>query len=354
MIWSKHSSPVCNKRSELETRIHIYKPDIIGLTEINPKNMNNTCTTNQDFYLTGYNMFVNLTGRGSALYVRECYSSAEVNLHNSIDATTWCTISLNNHDRLLVGTIYRSPNLNAEQNTKLITMLEEVSHINSSHLLIMGDFNFPEIDWDNEVSSAATDHPSQVFLECYRDCFLHQHIRSPTHYRSMQKANILDLVLTNEENMVKNVEYKEPVGMSHHVTLSWVYQCYVERPITRVVKYNFENGNYVEMRKNLEAVQWHDELEGKTVEEMWEVISNKIMSAVEDNVPHKFVEDKFSGQRRKPLWMNSRVLAQVRRKKKAFEHFKSSKEGSRYLEYVKERNAAKRDIRRAVRDYEKV
>ena len=64
----------CNKRSELETHIHIYKPDIIGLTEINSKNMNNTCTTNQDFYLTGYNMFVNLTGRGSALYVRECFS----------------------------------------------------------------------------------------------------------------------------------------------------------------------------------------------------------------------------------------------------------------------------------------
>ena len=70
-----------------------------------------------------------------------------------------------------------------------------------------------------------TDHPSEVFFECYRDCFRHQHIRSPTHYRSMQKANILDIVLPNEENLVKNVEYKEPVGMIHLVTLSWVYQC---------------------------------------------------------------------------------------------------------------------------------
>jgi len=41
----------------------------------------------------------------------------------------------------------------------------------------------------------------------------------------MQKANILDIVLPNEENLVKNVEYKEPVGMIHLVTLSWVYQC---------------------------------------------------------------------------------------------------------------------------------
>jgi len=73
---------------------------------------------------------------------------------------------------------------------------------------------------------------------------------------------------------------------------------------------------FARLKKNLEAVQWHDELEGKSVEGMWEVISNKIMSAVEDNVPHKFVEDKFSGQRRKPLCMNSRVLAQVRKKDK--------------------------------------
>ena len=97
----------CNKRSELETRIHIYKPDIIGLTEINPKNMNNTCTTNQDFYLTGYNMFVNLTGRGSALYVRECYSSAEVNLQNSIDAATWCTrVNVGNLDTFCICVFY--------------------------------------------------------------------------------------------------------------------------------------------------------------------------------------------------------------------------------------------------------
>jgi len=51
--------------------------------------------------------------------------------------------------------------------------------------------------------------------------------------------------------------------------------------------------------------------------------------------------------------MNTRAFAQVRRKKKAFERFRSSKEGAHYSAYVKERNAAKRETLRAVRDYEK-
>jgi len=343
----------CNKRHELEICIHTYQPDIIGLTEINPKNTNYANITTQDFQLSGYNMYINLAGRGSALYVRESYDSAELNLHNCIDAATWCTMSLNNCDRLIIGTVYRSPNLSDEQNTKLIRMMEEVSKMNSSHLLIMGDLNFPEIDWDNEISRTSIDHPSQNFLECFRDCFLHQHVRQPTHYRGTQKPNILDLVMTNEENMVKNLEFNDPVGMSHHTTLTWTFQCYMRRPVTKVVKYNFEKGNYVEMRRDLEMCQWDEQLEGKPVDVMWDVISKKILFAVEANVPHKFVEAKFSGGRRRPLWMNSRAFAQVRRKKKAFERFRSSKDGTQYLAYVKERNAAKRETRRAVRDYEK-
>jgi len=157
----------------------------------------------------------------------------------------------------------------------LIRMMEEVSQVNSSHLLIMGDLNFPEIDWENEISRTLIDHPSQKFLECFRDCFLYQHVRHPTHYRGTQKPNILDLVMTNEENMVKNLEFNDPVGMSHHTTLTWTFQCYMK---TKVVKYNFEKGNYVEMRRELETFQWHEQLKDKPVDEMWNIISKKYCS----------------------------------------------------------------------------
>ena len=50
--------------------------------------------------------------------------------------------------------------------------------------------------------------------------------------------------------------------------------------------------------------------------------------------------------------MNDRVLARIKKKKSAFEHFRLSKDGIYYLEYAKARNAAKTETLRAVMDYE--
>ena len=48
--------------------------------------------------------------------------------------------------------------------------------------MIIGDFNYPDINWDMQISEAPEDSPSQSFLSVYNDCFLHQHVLSPTHY----------------------------------------------------------------------------------------------------------------------------------------------------------------------------
>ena len=51
--------------------------------------------------------------------------------------------------------------------------------------------------------------------------------------------------------------------------------------------------------------------------------------------------------------MNDRALSRIKRKKEAFQRYKATRDGMDYLEYVKARNAAKTEIRKAVRDYEK-
>jgi hypothetical protein len=60
-----------------------------------------------------------------------------------------------------------------------------------------------------------TAFPSR-FLVCIDDCFLTQHVREATHHRPGQAANTLDLVLSNEENMVEGVQHHAPLGKSHH------------------------------------------------------------------------------------------------------------------------------------------
>ena len=60
---------------------------------------------------------------------------------------------------------------------------------------------------------------SQAFLDAVHDSYLFQHVTTPTHYRLNTTANILDLVLTNEEAMINIIQYLPGIGSSDHVCL---------------------------------------------------------------------------------------------------------------------------------------
>ena len=122
-------------------------------------------------------MYTNLNGRGSALYIRESLQSSEAMLDNPCESTVSCTIPLNRgKNRLIVVVIYRSPNSNEGQNMNLMELMEIIGDMTNSHKLIMGDFNFPEIDWDQQISKAPVGHFSGRFLESWEIVFFFQHI----------------------------------------------------------------------------------------------------------------------------------------------------------------------------------
>ena len=51
--------------------------------------------------------------------------------------------------KLLVGVCYRSTASNQQNHDQLLQLLNEATRIaDKSHILIMGDFNFPEIDYN--------------------------------------------------------------------------------------------------------------------------------------------------------------------------------------------------------------
>lgn len=93
------------------------------------------------------------------------------------------------YDSIFVGLVNRSPSSDDQQNNKLLAMMNEMCFQNTSHVLIMGDMNYAEIDWENQACNTSTDHHAYKFLEKFRDCFLYQHVNEPTHYRGLQKAN---------------------------------------------------------------------------------------------------------------------------------------------------------------------
>src|SRR5664279_658979 len=80
----------------------------------------------------------------------------------------------------------------------------------------MGDFNFPNINWDTLDS----DLSSGRFRDLILDNYLVQHVKQPT-----RDTNILDLVFTSDFNMVDNVDVIEHLGNSDHNILTWKLIC---------------------------------------------------------------------------------------------------------------------------------
>ena len=145
-------------------------------------------------------------------------------------------IKLNKQDNLLVGLIYRSPSGSeeSENNANLLKLINEATGRKFSQVLMMGDFNFPNGDWESwNNKSDNTETQDYKFIQCIQDNFLHQHVNKPTRWRGTDTPHVLDLVFTNEENMVSELEYLSPLGKSDHCVLQFQFNCYTKLKIDR-------------------------------------------------------------------------------------------------------------------------
>ena len=143
----------------------------------------------------------------------------------NIDEAVWCTVQLKNNDRMLIGVVYRSPNSNSEENNpKIIDLIPKLSeYVGYSHCLLLGDFNFPNINWVTLTSLDGEQSLSAGFLNACEDAFLTQHVTKPTRHRHGQTFSILDLIFTSDPNMIEdsNITHLSPLGSSDHEVLLW-------------------------------------------------------------------------------------------------------------------------------------
>ena len=79
----------------------------------------------------------------------------------------------------------------------------------------MGDFNYPTIKWNGECNNKKDNE----MYECIRDAYLTQNVKSPTRFRTDQNPTLDDLILTNDENLLSDIQHCNPIGKSDHETL---------------------------------------------------------------------------------------------------------------------------------------
>ena len=130
-------------------------------------------------------------------------------------------ICLTHKIRVVAAAFYRSPNSDADTFLfQLRQFLDKYSRTGLSNLIVTGDFNFPNIDWYTGSpfrSDPSTEEPCNIL----GDFFLIQKNMSPTRGLGITEGNILDLVLTNNEFLIRDVSVHPNAFDSDHSPLTF-------------------------------------------------------------------------------------------------------------------------------------
>ena len=142
---------IINKKTELNIMVDDIKPHIIGITE----SWANNDITNAELGLEGYVMFrkdrIGRRGGGVLLYIKDTIPPYEVQLQEEADCNEaiWCNL-VTGHTTVIIGVVYRCPNITKQNNEKIHNAINEVS---KGDCIIMGDFNHGNIKWDTLQST---------------------------------------------------------------------------------------------------------------------------------------------------------------------------------------------------------
>ena len=95
------------------------------------------------------NIEVKDSGRGTILHVHNSLPAKQIDIDingATFQEVVFSEISLGAEDKLLVGCFYRSGSNTARNKDLLMDFFRKIRQMKYSHILLMGDFNFPEID----------------------------------------------------------------------------------------------------------------------------------------------------------------------------------------------------------------
>ena len=234
-----------NKFHELSSRITDEFPDIICIAKVKPKNLKRTLSLVE--YIVGYNTealnIVQETGRGMLLFIKKDINYKLVDVSLFTDSVPQevieCEVVTNNGNSLIIACVYRSPNSAAENTNSLNRSLRASAKRYYSNLVVLGDFNYPKIDWTHCTTTTKTNDPNFMFRQTIRDCFLQQYMKSPTRGRNCDNPSLIDLALCNNDDLVLDVSVLSPLGKSDHSLIEMQVICDINvdlKPTTMITK----------------------------------------------------------------------------------------------------------------------
>lgn len=274
--------------------------------------------TDAQIHLSGYAVYRcdrNGRGGGVCLYIHENLSASNEQKYDDGICQSLC-INLF-EDKICVIVVYRPPNADTQSFSSVVKFIKTcIDDIDESYQIILaGDFNFPNVDWDKQRVSHGlglnTQASANQLLELLSSSLLSQYVNKPT-----RGDNILDIFCTNNPYLVNSVEVTSTEISDHRIVQLIISTDFDlldntnsgQEKFTGFAALDFSRADFNAISADIVSMDWIGIISGLPLEQHPEVITNTVLEICEKYVP---VKRTRAG---KPKAMNS-----LRRKRKRLE-----------------------------------
>lgn len=334
-----------NKLVQLNNLISLNKPSIVAITETwltADINDNELLPANYALYRKDRSdTCPGKRGGGVFIGVDSCVKSMRrADLESPCEILV-CEVRPQNHSRLAIVLCYRPPDSDAKQFTQhLHDVMTKVSR-EFKVVCLLGDFNFPNIDWSFPNLCSGTD---LQFVELTD----HYSLEQLNTVHSNIHGNLLDLVFCNDADVFEDIVELQCDFTTDHAVL--MCNLKVRKPHIAKVKrivYNYKRANFPLLREELNAISLATLVTDCTdIDTAWSKWREAVESRIDKCVPQVEVKDSTA-----PPWFDSEIRHLFNLKTTIWKKAKKSNKPSHWAKFRKIRNELKSAMSRSYKEY---
>jgi len=276
----------------------------------------------------------------------DLWSCAKPEWSNSgVCENLWISIKLNGGKFVHLCCVYVPPHASVADITSLSETMNRVFDLNpNDDILIVGDFNFPYIKWENSgkhfIPTNYSSSRESAFIDFYSEANLFQFSGVKN---SLDRQ--LDLVFATAENSVTVNVCDEPlVPENHHhksLLINYSSLALPSAPVAPRLKRNFAAANYDRINEEIASVGWRQILDGLSTEEAVDLFYEKLTEILNKNVTFKHNKRKDF-----PLWFSGQTISILKEKSKfhrKWKHYRQQRDYDMFSILRRRGHASRRD-----------
>ena len=275
-----------NKAREFKLFVREHDPDVIMGTESWLTNDISDAEIFPHNYVTYRKDRCDRTGGGVFICIRESITSYREDWNNTDECEAiWCRIIDKGKKHYIIGCLYDPPSDCELRLSEFLSVLEQKALSTNFRIIVGGDFNLPDIDWTNMISSTGGRYRNKndILVNVVNSYGLEQMVKVPTRVTE-HASNILDIIITNVPQLVNNLN--TCLGISDHLAVIFQTQDVARQPkVKRKIKqYNRANFEDTNQRLCQYFIQFREDALSRTVDENW-IMFKEAISNVESKIP---------------------------------------------------------------------